>query len=87
MPVSAALEHVLPGLSEAAAITTFNTIAHQWLGHIVPIEAQSIEELDLARDLIHKLECILNKIDPFQAEVGAHDHRHRARARQDAQAA
>jgi hypothetical protein len=87
MPVSAALERILPGLSETASIDTFNAITHQWLGHIVPIEVQSIDELDKARELIHKLECILNKIDPFQAEVGAHDHRHRARARQDAQAA
>jgi len=37
MPVSAALEHVLPGLSETAAIDTFNAIAHQWLGHIVRV--------------------------------------------------
>jgi hypothetical protein len=71
MPVSAALERVLPGLSEAASISTFNAIAHQWLGHIVPIEAQSIEELDLARDLIHKLECTLNNIDPFQVAASA----------------
>ena len=71
MPVSAALEHALPGLSETAAIDTFNAIAHQWLGHIVPIEVQSIEELDKAREHIHQLECALNKIDPFQAEVSA----------------
>jgi hypothetical protein len=71
MPVSAALERILPGLSETAAIDTFNAIAHQWLGHIVPIEVQSIEELDKAREHIHQLECALNKIDPFQAEVSA----------------
>jgi len=71
MPVSAALERVLPRLSETAAIDTFNAIAHQWLGHIVPIEVQSIEELDKAREHIHQLECALNKIDPFQAEVSA----------------
>ena len=71
MPVSAALERVLPGLSETAAIDTFNAIAHQWLGHIMPIEVQSIEELDKARDLVHTPECILDKIDPFQAEVSA----------------
>jgi hypothetical protein len=50
MPVSAALERILPGLSETASINTFNAIAHQWLGHIVPIEVQSIEELDEARE-------------------------------------
>ena len=35
------------------------------------IEVHSIEELDKARELIHKLECNLNKIDPFQPEVSA----------------
>ena len=44
---------------------------HQWLGHIVAIEVQSIEELDKARELIHQLECTLNKIDPVQTEVCA----------------
>jgi len=71
MPVSAALEHILPGLSETASIDTFNAIAHQWLGHIVPIEVHSIEELDEARELIHKIECSLSNVDPFQAEVSA----------------
>jgi hypothetical protein len=71
MPVSAALEHILPGLSETASIDTFNAIAHQWLGHIMPIEVHSIEELDEARELIHKIECSLSNVDPFQAEVSA----------------
>jgi hypothetical protein len=71
MPVSAALEYILPGLSETASIDTFNAVAHQWLGHIVPIEVQSIDELDEARELIHKIECSLNNIDPFQAEASA----------------
>ena len=71
MPVSAALEHALPGLCEAAAINKFNSITHQWLGHIIDIEVQSIEEMDKARVHIHALECALNQIDPFQAEVSA----------------
>ena len=71
MPVSAALEHALPGLCETAAINKFNSITHQWLGHIVDIEVQSIEEMDKARVHIHALECALNQIDPFQAEVSA----------------
>ena len=71
MPVSAALEHALPGLCETAAIDKFNSITHQWLGHIVDIEVQSIEEMDNARAHIHALECALNQIDPFQAEVSA----------------
>ena len=71
MPTSAAIERALHGLSETASIDAFNAIAHQWLGHIVAIEVQSIEELDKARELIHKLECNLNKVDPFQSEVSA----------------
>ena len=61
MPVSAAIERTLPGLSETASIEAFNAIAHQWLGHVVAIEVQSIEELDKARELIHELECILKR--------------------------
>ena len=71
MPVSTAIERTLPGLSETASIEAFNAIAHQWLGHIVDIEVQSIEEMDKARVHIHALECALNQIDPFQAEVSA----------------